>query len=112
MGNSYSSCKCDQIQLTNLNELFFSNEHRLTTILTIIYYLRSAWTNPGYLQGCAADEAKKAGAYDPKMYASGPENLTIDMSAIGQYNNGNFSGDGDISVISQNFDDISPTGAN
>lgn len=84
----------------------------MTTILTIIYYLRSAWTNPGYLQGCAADEAKKAGAYDPKMYASGPENLTIDMSAIGQYNNGNFSGDGDISVISQNFDDISPTGAN
>jgi hypothetical protein len=35
------------------------------------------------------------------MYLSGPENnLTLDISAVGQYNNGNFSGDGDISNIS------------
>ena len=39
------------------------------TFLTLIYYLRCAWTNPGYLIGSLLDEAKKAGAYDPKMYA-------------------------------------------
>jgi len=38
------------------------------TLMTFYYYLRTAWTNPGYLQGSAADEAKRAGAYDPKMY--------------------------------------------
>ena len=41
----------------------------LVTILALIYYLRSAWTNPGYLIGSILDEAKKNGAYDPKMYA-------------------------------------------
>lgn len=42
---------------------------RIVSVFALIYYLRSAWTNPGYLIGSAADEAKKAGAYDPKMYA-------------------------------------------
>ena len=42
---------------------------RIWSFFTWIWYLRVAWTNPGYLQGCAADEAKRAGAYDPKHYA-------------------------------------------
>ena len=50
--------------------LFFS----VITIITFFYYLRSAWTNPGYLIGSILDEAQKAGAYDPKMYAIGDSN--------------------------------------
>lgn len=79
--------------------------------MAMVYYLRAAWTNPGYLQGSAADEAKKAGAYDPKNYSVGPSNnLTIDISVA---NHGGYSehNDNDFSIIDQNFDDISPTGA-
>ena len=84
---------------------------RLCTGMAMVYYLRAAWTNPGYLQGSAADEAKKAGAYDPKNYSVGPSNnLTIDISVA---NHGGYSehNDNDFSIIDQNFDDISPTGA-
>ena len=82
----------------------------LISVVALIYYLRSAWTNPGYLQGSAADEAKKAGAYDPKNYAAGGNNdLTIELSVVGA---GGYSETcNDLSIIDQNFDDISPTGA-
>ena len=71
------------------------------TILALIYYLRSAWTNPGYLIGSAADEAKRAGAYDPKMYAVNTDLIdrTIDISGVGQYNGGDGSNEGDLSII-------------
>ena len=39
------------------------------TLVTLFWYLKTAWTNPGFLQGSSQDEAKKAGAYDPAMYA-------------------------------------------
>lgn len=55
------------------------------TIMALIYYLRSAWTNPGYVIGSAIDIAKRSGAYDPKMYAidAEPNNVTVDISAAG-----------------------------
>ena len=89
----------------------------VVSVLALIYYLRSAWTNPGYLIGSVADEARRAGAYDPKMYAvdgdnvDGEDNMTIDISAAGQYNDYS-QDDADLSVIDKNFDDISPTGSN
>ena len=79
------------------------------SILALVFYLRSAWTNPGYLIGSISDEAKKAGAYDPKMYAVDQEqNVTVDISMGGNYN-GDISPDGDLSMIDNG--DISPTGA-
>ena len=81
----------------------------VVSILALVYYLRSAWTNPGYLIGSISDEAKKAGAYDPKMYAvDGEQNVTVDISMGGNYN-GDISPDGDLSMIDNG--DISPTGA-
>ncbi len=61
--------------------------YSIVSIVALFYYLRSAWTNPGYLIGSVADEARRAGAYDPKLYAVdgqiGENNLTIDISAAG-----------------------------
>mmetsp|Transcript_4649 Transcript_4649/g.6124 ORF Transcript_4649/g.6124 Transcript_4649/m.6124 type:complete len:154 (+) Transcript_4649:53-514(+) len=53
----------------------------VVSFVALCYYLRCAWTNPGYLIGCAIDEAKKAGAYDPKLYAmDGDGNVTVELS--------------------------------
>jgi len=52
--------------------------------LAIIFYLKSAWTNPGYLIGSAEDVAKKAGAYDPKDWIIQMSNVD-NVSATGQY---------------------------
>ena len=80
------------------------------TLLTLIYYLRCAWTNPGYLIGSILDEAKKNGAYDPKMYAL-DNNMNADLhSRAAQYYYDGKSQDGnDMSMIDNG--DISPTGA-
>ena len=78
----------------------------------LVYYLRAAWTNPGYIIGCAIDEAKKAGAYDPKMYALEDiyNNITVELSAVGQNGiNDDRSAEGDLSMFDNG--DISPTGA-
>ena len=82
------------------------------SFLALVYYLGASWTNPGYLIGSAVDVAKKSGAYDPKMYAvdGGDNNLTVDLSAVCQ-NGNDHSGEGDLSIIDRNLDDISPTGA-
>ena len=45
--------------------------------VTLIYYLRAAWTNPGYIMGSVYDAATRAGAYDPKHYALGDNNTSI-----------------------------------
>lgn len=66
---------------------------RLWTFVTLYFYLKCAWTNPGFLQGSAEDEAAKAGAYNPKLYKldgepSEPKTQDIEMmdnSAIGDY---------------------------
>ena len=73
-------------------------------ILTVIYYLRVAWTNPGFLIGSAADVAKKAGAYDPKDWivnVSGVDHV----SASGQNRDG--SHERNFSSNDLNLDDIS-----
>ena len=49
-------------------------------ILSTIYYLRVAWTNPGYLIGSAADVEKKAGAYDPKDWIINVSNVESDLA--------------------------------
>ena len=91
MVNFSSFCKSSITQNSKLLTYEFS--HSIVSIVALIYYLRSAWTNPGYLIGSAADEARKAGAYDPKLYAvDGLEgDKTVDISAAGQYNGGDFS---------------------
>ena len=57
--------------------------YSMISLMALFYYLRSAWTNPGFLIGDASDVAKKAGAYDAKMYAIDAHNDTVDMSAAG-----------------------------
>lgn len=73
------------IYLTKLNLLTRVCINSFVTIMALIYYLRSAWTNPGYVIGSAIDIAKRSGAYDPKMYAidAEPNNVTVDISAAG-----------------------------
>lgn len=86
--------------------------HSVVSFLALVYYLRASWTNPGYLIGSAADVAKKSGAYDPKLYAidGGEGNVTVDMSAMGQFGE-DMGGAGDLSIIDNNLDDICPSGA-
>ena len=41
---------------------------RLSSIVTWILYLMSAFTNPGYLLGCSEELAARAGAYDARNF--------------------------------------------
>ena len=41
---------------------------RVFFIITYIWYLLSAYTNPGFLLGCSKELAQRAGAYDPKNF--------------------------------------------
>ena len=79
----------------------------VVSIVALIYYLRCAWTNPGYLIGSAADVASKSGAYDPKLYAivymGDNSNVTMELSVM----DNDLAPDGDLSML----DDVSPTGA-
>ena len=83
---------------------------RVISVLALIYYLRCASTNPGYLIGSAADVASKSGAYDPKLYAidnmnNDVTNVTVELSAM----ENDFGPDGDLSILGDN-NDVSPTG--
>ena len=45
------------------------HEFSICSILAIIYYLRVAWTNPGYIMGSVHDPTQWADAYDQKVYS-------------------------------------------
>ena len=52
------------------------------SILTWVCYGLVACTNPGYVLGSSSDEARRAGAYDPKMYAVGDQQLGFQNQQI------------------------------
>ena len=48
---------------SQISSILLSFQHS-DLILAIIYYLRVAWTNPGYIMGSMHDSVQGADAYD------------------------------------------------